>query len=202
MEKVDKKIVAILFIVILLSFAGGVKYAEIKHSQEIEDVVEMDPLIEQQEDLGEQNEDKVIQVYVTGAVKRPGVYTLTEDSRVYQVIEMAGGALDDAELKYMDLARKIRDEETIIVPVAGEQISSNQANASSVNSSVEGKVNINSATASELEQKLSGIGPVLSQRIVEYRQVQGRFENIEDIKNVSGIGDKKYQDIKDEICVN
>jgi len=202
MEKVDKRIVAILFIVILLSFAAGVKYAEIKHSQEIEDVVEMEPLIEQQEDPGEQNEDKVIQVYVTGAVKKPGVYTLTEDSRVYQVIEMAGGALDDAELKYMDLARKIRDEETIIVPVEGEQISSNQANASNVNSSIEGKVNINNATAGELEQKLSGIGPVLSQRIVEYRQAQGRFENIEDIKNVSGIGDKKYQDIKDEICVN
>ncbi|MDD3894931.1 MAG: helix-hairpin-helix domain-containing protein, partial [Syntrophomonadaceae bacterium] len=110
--------------------------------------------------------------------------------------------LENAELKYVEMARVIEDEETIYIPAQGEtEVPQDYQflSASAVNKS--GKVNINKATAEELASNLNGIGPTLAQRIIDYRESNGAFKNIEEIKNVSGIGDKRYADIKEMIVV-
>jgi competence protein ComEA len=121
-------------------------------------------------------------------------------------------ALPAADLKNLNLARKLEDGEAVVVSsladAAGNVVeggdSPAQVQAGTGNKSVRvgtGKVNINTASPQELDEKLPGIGPALAQRIVDYRTSQGRFGSIEDIKEVSGIGDKKYEAIKDLITV-
>ncbi len=144
-------------------------------------------------DLEIEEKESYLQVYVTGEVKAPGVYKLQEGARVYEAVEMAGGVLATADLRRLDMARRLQDEETVFVPAVGEAPASSYFEPD--------KVNINTASVSELADKLTGIGPGLSQRIVDYRDAYGPFKKIEDIKNVSGIGEKRFQDIKENITV-
>lgn len=146
-----------------------------------------------------------ILVDVEGAVIAPGLYTLPADARIGDAIEAAGGLAPDAAMGAANLAQKVSDGEQVYVPTREEQsqqavqgISSTQGQATAQSSS--GKTNINTASAEEL-QKLDGIGPALSRRIVDHRQANGRFSSIEELKNVSGIGDAKFASIKDAICV-
>jgi len=151
---------------------------------------------------------KVIFVHVAGAVKKPGVYRLEEGQRVYEAIELAGPT-DDADLDSLNLARLLYDEERIYVPKKGDAGNSLGLGTGSVGTdpsgySTEGypgfPININIATASQLES-LPGIGPVLADRIIAYRKQNGRFQNKEELKNVSGIGDKTYSRIAKYIIV-
>lgn len=141
-------------------------------------------------------------VHIDGEVMKPGVIELNEGSRVIDAINIAGGLTEYADEKRINLAKKIYDEEKIYIPKTGEEtseiqtVSFNQDNNSNSN---QAKININIATKEEL-QKLPGIGPVLAERIIEYRQTN-RFSKIDDIKKVSGIGDKKFEAIKDYIVV-
>ena len=143
-------------------------------------------------------------VHVGGAVAAPGLYELQTGSRVQQAIDAAGGFTDAAAADALNLARVVTDGEQIIVPEAasaqpaqGIDPSAASANASS---GTTGKVNINCATADELQQ-LNGVGPALAQRIVDDRKANGAFAAIEDLKRVSGIGDKKFASLADSICV-
>jgi len=212
MWNIDKRLISFLAVLLVVSFVAGVKYSDIKNKgQEIL----LTTSVEDQEtrtDTGITDEGNIketdikdidIKVYVCGEVKNPGVYELQEGSRLYEAIEMAGGTLEKAELRFLDMARVLQDEETIMVPAEGESPTENNAVAGSntVSYSKMGKININTASAREMDDKLTGIGPTLAQRIVEYRSTQGAFKRIEDIKNVSGIGDKRFEDIKDSICV-
>lgn len=141
-------------------------------------------------------ETEKIVVHVAGAVKNPGVYTLEEGKRVKDAIEVAGGALPEADLLRLNLAQKIHDEDKLYVPKIGETPEQlEQANESygatvGISSKSDGKVNINTADETELIQ-LPGIGPATAQKIIDYRTTNGFFKSIEDIKKVSGIGDKK-----------
>lgn len=146
-----------------------------------------------------------ILVDVEGAVIAPGLYTLPADARIGDAIEAAGGLAPDAVTGAANLAQKVSDGEQVYVPTREEQsqhasqsIASTQGQSTAQSSS--GKTNINTASAEEL-QKLDGIGTTLSQRIVDHRQANGRFSSIEELKNVSGIGDAKFASIKDAICV-
>jgi len=147
-----------------------------------------------------------IQVYVSGAVPRPGVYALPWDSRVEQAVAAAGGTTADADLVRVNLAARVHDEQQVYVPYQGEVATPilpttmpGTSNAGLL--ALPGqKININTASATELET-LPGIGPVLAQRIVEYRQTNGPFSRPEDIKKVKGIGDGIFADIKDWIIV-
>ena len=199
---IDKRCIAVAIIILLLTFGAGVKYGSWHQLQAEPDEIMLDDAPQISEDLAEK-ENEEVQVYVTGKVERPGVYRLTAESRINEAINMAG-PLNDADLTYVDMARKVQDEETIIVPAKGEEIpvtgsSINPVSVSAVNS--HGKLNINKATASELDERLNGIGPALAQRIVDYRTENGPFKQVEDIKNVSGIGDKRFADIEADITV-
>lgn len=206
MDNIDKRYLMAGFLILLVMvFMAGFKYAEFRYrdSSEKLELIEVNPA-EKPEHL----EDNLIQVYVCGEVKKPGVYQLKENDRVYQAVEMAGPE-DKADLRLIDMARPLVDGETIVVPGEGELTAemagvqgASQLPVSSPASPVgSGKVNINKAPASELADRLNGIGPALSQRIVDYRESNGAFQKIEDIKNVSGIGEKKFEAIKDHITV-
>ena len=128
---------------------------------------------------------------------------------------MAGGSLEDADLTKVNLAYTISDGQKIYIPKVGEFISSQGEfseyissefgnndlieNENGITSGGE-KVNINTANQTELET-LQGIGPSTAQKIIDYRKKNGKFESIEDVQNVKGIGDGKFEDIKDNICV-
>jgi competence protein ComEA len=193
-----------LGLILLLVFAGGMKYGEMRN-QNLSKTEVISKVITSDEEASKQKKEDIIQVYVTGAVEKPGVYRLPAGARAYEAIEMAQ-SLPTANLKNINLAQKIEDGQPIVVPEIGEETQVNvvgnglmMGTAASKPGST-GKVNINSASVQELDG-LPGIGPTLAQRITEYRNSHGSFARIEDLNEVSGIGDKKYADIKDLITV-
>ena len=148
-------------------------------------------------------------------MKIRGIVKLNDGDRVYEAIEKAGGSLEDADLSKINLAYALSDGQKIYIPKEGEivneqntvteYISSDFGNNALIedNNTVEtggGKVNINTANQTELET-LPGIGPSTAQKIIDYRSKIGKFDSIEDIQNVNGIGDAKFENIKDNICV-
>ncbi len=202
----DKRILAGFVIILIFVFAGGVKYAEMKQARLAEAADLTLSITEEQKEGNEENTEPAIKeteikVYITGEVKNPGVYTFSSGARIYEALELACPQ-ENAELKYMEMARILQDEETIYVPALGEiegPLDQTVFSASAVDKN--GKVNINKATAEELSANLNGIGPTLAQRIIDYREANGSFETTEEIKNVSGIGDKRYAEIKEQIAV-
>lgn len=160
--------------------------------------------------LNIENQNQKIYVHITGEIKYPGVYEMETGDRVFQLVEKAGGLTENADISSINLSKKLVDGEKITIftkktSVVTENLSSSGnlynppiSTNSSTNSS--NLININTASQKELEE-LPGIGPTLSQRIIEYREKNGYFQTIEDIKKVSGIGDKKFEAIKDLITV-
>jgi competence protein ComEA len=133
-------------------------------------------------------------VDVGGAVAHPGIYQLPVNSRINDAILAAGGSVPEANLDSINRAALIKDGTKIYIPVQGEQIT---LDSSSSNSSFV-LININTATQKELEA-LPGIGPGKAGDIIEYRQNHGDFDTIDEIQNVSGIGESLFQQIKDQI---
>ena len=146
-----------------------------------------------------QDSAESICVYVCGAVVNPGVYYLESGSRVIDSIDAAGGCTEDANCDQLNLALPLGENERIYVPsINVEQDANVNATSNGAITSASGKIDINSASASELTN-LSGIGEAIANRIVDYRSANGKFSDIEELKNVSGIGDKKFESIKDYI---
>lgn len=148
-----------------------------------------------------------VYVDVGGAVVTPGVYRLREGARVAQAIDAAGGLTPEADVAGLNRASKVTDGQKIHVPTVGEQQASiaeagvdGGTSASSGVSGATGLVNINTASAAEL-QTLSGIGPSMAQSIIDERTKNGAFASVDDLMRVSGIGEKKLAKIKDCICV-
>lgn len=145
-------------------------------------------------------------VHVAGEVNNPGVYEMNQGDRVFQAIDKAGGAKDTADLSLINLAEKLKDGEKIIVyPKVSSVEESNTLFQETTNQNTYYKpqsnlININTASREELES-LPGIGEVLAQRIVDYRNNNGYFKTIEEIKEVSGIGEKKFEAIRNLITV-
>jgi competence protein ComEA len=143
-------------------------------------------------------------VHISGQVYKPGLVELESGSRVVDAVNKAGGLKEDADLDRINLAKKLADEEKIYVPKVGENTDNvsdiSIAEGSDIGDNTDGKIDINNATKEELIS-LPGIGEVIADRIIDYRK-NNRFKTIEDIKNVSGIGSKKYEGIKDLIKVN
>lgn len=140
-----------------------------------------------------------IVVYVSGAVARPGVYELDVGSRLVDCVEQAGGLLPEANSASINLAALLRDGEHIIVPAVGDPAVP-VATATAMQTSTSGLVSINGATAAEL-CTLDGIGEVLAARIIAYREKVGGFTSLRQLLSVSGIGEKRYDAIKDHICL-
>ncbi|NLW17198.1 MAG: ComEA family DNA-binding protein [Firmicutes bacterium] len=141
-------------------------------------------------------EQTELRVHVTGAVLRPGVYTLAKGARVDDALDMAGGVLPDALIQGLNLAKPLFDGEQIHVA----QAAPSSSDSTSADIPATTLININTATAAELET-LPGIGPVKAQAIVEYRQQNGAFARIEDLTKVSGIGPKTFERLKHLITV-
>ncbi|WP_100372223.1 helix-hairpin-helix domain-containing protein [Bacillus sp. FJAT-45037] len=156
----------------------------------------------------EQDEDEpmtapqTVTVDVKGAVVAPGVYVLEEERRVHEAIELAGGFLDDAYGDGVNLAAKLHDEMVIFVPTEGEleMAEFTQSIGGEGSSGGDGKISLNQATQAELET-LPGIGPAKATAIIQYREEKGRFEQIEDLMDVSGIGQKSFEKFQDLISV-
>lgn len=140
---------------------------------------------------GEPAEGAVLVVAVAGRVKTPGLVRLKPGARVADAIAAAGGALPGTDLSTVNLARKVADGELITVGGPGTQAGQPK----------DGKVNLNTATAAQLDAALPGVGPVLAERIVAYRESKGGFRSIGELRQVDGIGDAKYAEIKDLVVV-
>lgn len=148
-------------------------------------------------------EAKDLYVYVTGAVKKPGVYAVKQGSRVFEVIEKAGGMTKAAKKDCINQAETVADSQNIniITKKQYKKLISNEKNQNNDNKTGSGKININSADVAELTG-LSGIGEAKAKAIIQYRNENGNFTNIEDIKKVSGIGDALFKKISNEITAN
>lgn len=144
--------------------------------------------------------EKPLIVHITGAVPRPGVYALPKGARVQDAISAAGGFLAEAEKSQINLAALVEDGERLDIPyIEGASPVLGTPVPEVVTSTTE-LIDINIASAAELES-LPGIGPTTAQKIIEYREQNGPFLNTEDIINVSGIGPGTYERIKDLITV-
>ncbi|HKK94729.1 MAG TPA: ComEA family DNA-binding protein [Anaerovoracaceae bacterium] len=129
-----------------------------------------------------------IYVDIDGCVASPGVYKVEHGTRLYEIIEMAGGATSDGNVTNINRAKEVKDGEKIIIPKIGESYTEN------------GLINLNLADANKLEE-LTGIGPVTAQMIINYRNENNGFDSIEDILKINGIGTATYNKIKKEITV-
>ncbi|MBV4439493.1 helix-hairpin-helix domain-containing protein [Clostridium tyrobutyricum] len=143
-----------------------------------------------------------ITVYINGQVKNPGVYELKNDSRVEDLVKISGGFKDTADTYSLNLAKKLKDEDYIHVDeIKKDGDGKNNSNKDEKSGlSDNGTVNINKASKEELKS-IPGVGDVTAENIIEYREQNGDFSSIEDIKNVNRIGDKTFEKLKDKIDV-
>ena len=169
--------------------------------------------IEEKEEMQEvsKSEEKIY-IHITGAVIKEGVVEINNNARIKDAIEMAGGLREDADISNVNLAYILKDGQKIYIPNKSEIMQAEmivtEENGEEVLiddggdlEEINGKININTAGIEQLE-KLSGIGEGTAIKIIEYRKDNGKFKSIEDLKNVSGIGDAKFNSIKNNICVD
>lgn len=217
MQILNKK--TIIFISIIIVCVIGTYYLFIKEKEYIgndsnliiSNGIEKEAKENDTKDIEEKNK---IVVYIAGAIKNEGVYELEENSRITDIIEKAGGLTDDANINNINLAYILQDGVKVYIPkdndkneikdetniyVSKENGESNIDNGTSVEKK-NSKININTATQTELET-LPGIGPSTATKIINYRKENGKFNSIEELKKVSGIGDSKYNKIKEMIRI-
>lgn len=221
MKKIDKKSLYIL--VIIISISIGIYMFFTKENDNLDEEI----LIENtQEKIDKEKTEEIttnnnIVVYITGCIKSPGVYEMQQENRIADLIEKAGGVTEEADTNSINLAYKLEDEMKIYVPSkkdienkleegvneqnrTEEYISRENSNLETKDSNKDSnkipKININTASQTELET-LPGIGTSTALKIIEYRKETGKFKSIEDIKNVKGIGESKYNKIKELIKV-
>ena len=141
-------------------------------------------------------------VYICGAVENPGVYELDSDSRIYQLVELAGGMKKSADMQSVNLAEPLTDGEMVRIPDISESEDNGQIAKADTPAgfSGDGKVNINTAEKEQL-MSLTGIGEAKAEQIIAYRNSNGAFRKIEDIMHVEGIKEGTYEKLKDNITV-
>ena len=204
----------IIVIAIAAIVAIGIMYFIYNKNQVKEDInIENEILVNSVITNENNTNDEIVIIHITGSVKNPGIVKLKEESRIEDAIEAAGGLTENADITKVNLAYIVEDGTKIKIPSASEEdigdediIDSKsgdniiiEENTVSSNNSTQ-TININKATEKEFET-LPGIGPSLASKIIEYRNQNGKFGSIDDIKNVNGIGDSKYEKIKDLITV-
>lgn len=164
------------------------------------------------EKIGIINEKEKVVIHVVGEVNSPGVVTLEEGARIIDAINAAGGKTEEADLSKINLAYVVEDGTQIYIPrinenlnqvelistEAGQRVVINNSNINEEENNT--KVNINTANKEKLET-LPGIGETTAQKIIDYREQNGKFTKIEDLQNVSGIGEAKFNSLKDKITV-
>lgn len=214
----QKKIIAIILIILVV-----IAYYYLYLKDSTEEISNQNLEINNTQESNQTNE--TIVVHVSGAVNIEGIVELETGSRITNAIEKAGGVKENADMTDINLAYPLEDGMKIHIPTkeeteknknnentltesyvasssgginSKESTNSTQGNSALTTSS--GKVNINTATQEELDT-LPGIGPSTASKIIDYREQNGKFNSIEEIKEVSGIGDAKYEKIKDSITI-
>jgi competence protein ComEA len=139
-------------------------------------------------------------VDVVGKVRRPGVYRLPNGSRVDDALAAAGGALPGVDLSRLNLARKLADGEQVAVGVSGAAAAAGPPGTGAASGAASGPIDLNTATVQQLDT-LPGVGPVLAQRIVDWRTEHGRFDSVDQLQEVSGIGPSRLADIRSLVTV-
>lgn len=218
--KFNKIILLPISIIILLLIGYYIYYNNSTIYQEFESSSEIEELLTYEEEkLEEKSEEKegaeMIMVHITGEVKNWGVVELEKGARIIDAVNKAGGFTEEADTQKVNLAYVLTDGIKIYIPSknenlndtsstekyiteeSGDNVITEENNMVKTNNSL---VNINKATQTELET-LPGIGPSTALKIISYREEQGDFLEVEDIKNVPGIGDSKFENIKQLICV-
>jgi competence protein ComEA len=135
-------------------------------------------------------------VHVTGAVRHPGVYTLPSWARLDQALRRAGGASAKADLDGVNLAAKVADGQQVVVPRKGAVAAGAEGTAAP--GAPTGPISLNTATPEQLDQ-LDGVGPATAEKILEYRKQHGGFRSVDDLKQISGIGPKRFEALKDRV---
>lgn len=210
-----KIIIAVGAIIIAIT-VGIYFYKTTKDNSEIEiteDNLTTNTAVENSNETVEEN--NTIVVHITGEVNYPGVVVLKEGARVVDAIEAGGGETDGADLSSLNLAYMLSDGEKIYVPnkeetsresqereyITSAKDNSEQSENGAKSTGTNFKININTAKQEELTQ-ITGVGESTAKKIIEYRTQNGKFKSIEDIKNIPGIGDSKFNAMKEEITVN
>ena len=205
MFKINKKIVVMVLIIVLIAI---VYYIYITNNDSESFSIEDKFLNKiENETKEEKNEEKRIKVHVDGCVVKPGIVEIEEGARISDAIEKAGGLTDEANISKINLAYILEDGIKIHIPShteteeeknMEENYLTGENESQTTSKKTSGKININTASQAEL-QTLPGIGDSTAQKIINYRGENGKFSSIEDIKNVKGIGQSKYETIKDLI---
>jgi len=204
LENVVRKNKPILFLGMLgiLLLTIGVVYLVVFSSKDPQ--IEIVPSGEESKESSE-----VLFVHIEGAVEKPGLYKLSSDSRVNDILVAAGGLSDQADrdwfTKNVNIAQKLSDGIKIYIPSIGELKTGEVAGLGIVAGfetigGLEDKVNLNSASVSQLDN-LPGIGPATAQKIIDYRQNNGFFSKIEELMKVPGIGEKTFEKLKEKITI-
>ena len=149
-----------------------------------------------------------IYIHISGEVVNPGVVIVSQGDRILDVIEKAGGVTNFADIEKVNLAYQVSDGQKINIPNINNEDDEVYVMENSGENIIDSKsdfnekkrININTATQTELES-LTGIGPSIASKIIKHRSENGKFKSIEEIKKISGIGESKYKNIQDEICV-
>lgn len=208
----NKKKIIIFILILLICPIGLVIKDKLESKEDIYVLTEKekssDESMEEQEIKKEENNitNKKITVYVSGAVNEPGIVTLNEGERLAKAVEKVGGTTKKADLNGINMAIKLQDEMHYIIPRIGELVKDSasevvsEGNFNQAESSKTSQININTATIEELD-KLPGVGEATANKIVNHRSESGEFKSIEEIKNVNGIGDKKFEEMKNLICI-
>lgn len=201
----NKKKLGVCIVTILLVILAGIKffsggYNELNKNSNENIFVEENSMKEEESENAELK-DKSIVVEIKGEVKKPDVYSMSEDSIIRDLIESAGGVTEEADLSDINRAKKLQNHELIYIKNKNEKntIAAVEGTAQ-INADQSSKVNINTATAEELK-KLKGVGDAKAENIIQYRENNGGFKEISDITNVDGIGQSMFEKIKDKIEV-
>lgn len=221
-------VIVIAVIIFMIINLGKIKEFENKDNDKITNVessinIDNDKNEENKEQKDDNRKEQIVNgggifVHIDGYINNPGVYEIKENDRIKTLIDKAGGFKEGYSIKNINLAAKLSDGDKIYIPsVSEEKNSENNNNNININSSGKGqnvktdrnnvsimknnsKININTANISELKQ-ITGIGESTANKIIDYRENVGKFKKIEDIKEVKGIGDAKYESLKNKITI-
>lgn len=154
-------------------------------------------------DATKERTETMIYVDIKGAVKVPGIYQLKNQQRIWDALALAGGVSEEADTAQVNYAQKVKDQMIIYVPKKGESVEQSLETlqeSAPAQQNQEEKINVNTATEAEL-QTISGIGAKKAQEIIRFRDEQGPFKTVEELKNVPGIGEKTVERLKDMLTV-
>lgn len=220
-------VIVIAVYIFMIINLGKIKEFENKDNDKITNVessinIDNDKNEENKEQKDDNRKEQIVNgggifVHIDGYINNPGVYEIKENDRIKTLIDKAGGFKEGYSIKNINLAAKLSDGDKIYIPSVSEEKNSENNNNININSSGKGqnvktdrnnvsimknnsKININTANISELKQ-ITGIGESTANKIIDYRENVGKFKKIEDIKEVKGIGDAKYESLKNKITI-